>query len=315
MDFKNKLILGPMAGVTDLPFRLLSKKCGADIVVTEMISAKGLMYNPKSADDLTVTVPEEGPVGVQIFGSDPEIMANEAAKLLKRLHFDYVDINMGCPVPKIVNNGEGSALMKEPALCGEIMEKVSKAVDCPVTAKIRAGFYKEDKNAPLVARILEEAGAAAVAVHGRTREEYYFGQADWDIIKKVKENVTIPVIGNGDIASFEDVVRMKAETGCDSVMVARAARGNPWIFGQIKEGLASGKQPEKPEIEDIRAMMREHLSLMQKYKGEYTAIHEMRKHIQWYTTGLPNSASLRRRINEIESMEELLNAIDHTGEA
>lgn len=313
MDFKNKIVLGPMAGVTDLPFRLLSKKCGVDIVVTEMVSAKGLMYNPKSADELLITTPEEGPVGVQLFGSDPEIISSEAAKLLERIHFDFIDINMGCPVPKIVNNGEGSALMKDPGLCGRIVEAVRNKVNVPVTAKIRAGFFKDEKNAPEVARALEQAGASAIAVHGRTREEYYFGHADWDIIRKVKEVVTIPVIGNGDVACAADVIKMKEETGCDSVMVARHARGNPWIFREIKEELEMGVKPERPSIEEIREMMKEHLYLMLKYKGEYTAVHEMRKHIQWYTTGLPNSAQLRRKINEIEDFNELLQTIECTG--
>ncbi len=313
MDFKNKIILGPMAGVTDLPFRLLSKKCGVDIVVTEMVSAKGLMYNPRSADELLITTPEEGPVGVQLFGSDPEIMSREAAKLLERIHFDFIDINMGCPVPKIVNNGEGSALMKDPDLCGRIVETIKREVDVPVTAKIRAGFYKDEKNAPEVARALEQAGASAVAVHGRTREEYYFGHADWNVIREVKEVVTIPVIGNGDVACADDVVKMKEETGCDSVMVARHARGNPWIFREIKEELETGVKRERPSVEEIREMMKEHLYLMLKYKGEYTAVHEMRKHIQWYTTGLPNSAQLRRKINEIEDFNELLQTIECTG--
>ena len=313
MDFKNKIILGPMAGVTDLPFRLLSKKCGVDIVVTEMVSAKGLMYNPRSADELLITTPEEGPVGVQLFGSDPEIMSREAAKLLERIHFDFIDINMGCPVPKIVNNGEGSALMKDPDLCGRIVETIKREVDVPVTAKIRAGFYKDEKNAPEVARALEQAGASAVAVHGRTREEYYFGHADWNVVREVKEVVTIPVIGNGDVACAADVIKMKEETGCDSVMVARHARGNPWIFREIKEELETGVKRERPSVEEIREMMKEHLYLMLKYKGEYTAVHEMRKHIQWYTTGLPNSAQLRRKINEIEDFNELLQTIECTG--
>ena len=313
MDFKNKIILGPMAGVTDLPFRLLSKKCGVDIVVTEMVSAKGLMYNPRSADELLITTPEEGPVGVQLFGSDPEIMSREAAKLLERIHFDFIDINMGCPVPKIVNNGEGSALMKDPDLCGRIVETIKREVDVPVTAKIRAGFYKDEKNAPEVARALEQAGASAVAVHGRTREEYYFGHADWNVIREVKEVVTIPVIGNGDVACAADVIKMREETGCDSVMVARHARGNPWIFREIKEELETGVKRERPSVEEISEMMKEHLYLMLKYKGEYTAVHEMRKHIQWYTTGLPNSAQLRRKINEIEDFNELLQTIECTG--
>ncbi|HCA22423.1 MAG TPA: tRNA dihydrouridine synthase DusB [Lachnospiraceae bacterium] len=303
--FINKIILAPMAGITDLPFRLLCREQGCDMVYTEMVSAKGMMYNMNRSEPLLVTDPKERPVGVQIFGSEPEIMAKEAAILAER-DFDFIDINMGCPVPKIVNNGEGSALLKDPELAGRIIKAVSSAVDKPVTVKIRAGFDKDSINAVLMAKTAEENGAAAIAVHARTREMFYQGEADWNIIKAVKDAVNIPVIGNGDIRNSDDMKRMKEETGCDSVMVGRAAKGNPWIFAELKD-------PDSftpPTVSDIKETMLRHAEMMLSQKGEYTAIHEMRKHVAWYMAGVRNSSKMRREINTVSTFAELESLID-----
>lgn len=314
IDFKNRIALGPMAGVTDLPFRLLCKEMGCDLMTTEMISAKGLMYNNHKTEILLLTDEVEHPIGVQLFGSDPDIMAGEAEKIARDMDFDFIDINMGCPVPKIVGNGEGSALMKNPALAADIVRAMTSRIDIPVTVKIRAGFDSDNINAPEMAKALEEAGAVAIAVHARTREQFYSGTADWSIIKAVKESVSIPVIGNGDITSAEDVKRMKEETGCDSVMVARAAKGNPWIFREIKAGLAGEEIPPRPTLEEIRAMMKRHIELMVKLKGEYIGVREMRKHIAWYTEGIKNSARLRRLVCAATHTEELLQLVEGLGE-
>ena len=314
IDFKNRIALGPMAGVTDLPFRLLCKEMGCDLMTTEMISAKGLMYNNHKTEILLLTDEVEHPIGVQLFGSDPDIMAGEAEKIARDRDFDFIDINMGCPVPKIVGNGEGSALMKNPALAADIVRAMTSRIDIPVTVKIRAGFDSDNINAPEMAKALEEAGAAAIAVHARTREQFYSGTADWSIIKAVKESVSIPVIGNGDITSAEDVKRMKEETGCDSVMIARTAKGNPWIFREIKAGLAGEEIPPRPTLEEIKAMMKRHIELMVKLKGEYIGVREMRKHIAWYTEGIKNSARLRRLVCAATHTEELLQLVEGLGE-
>lgn len=298
------LVLGPMAGVTDLPFRLLCKEQGADLIYTEMVSAKGIQYNNKNTEKLLEVAEGERPVSLQLFGSDPYIMS-ETAKRIEDKNFDILDINMGCPVPKVVNNGEGSGLMKNPKLVGEIVYAVSTAIKKPLTVKIRKGFTESTANAVEIAKIAEANGAAAIAVHGRTREQYYSGEADWKIIKAVKEAVRIPIIGNGDVNTPEDAAALVNETGCDAIMIARGARGNPWIFSQIKDYYQTGKTPKKPTPEEAVDMMLRHARMSIEYKGEYIGIREMRKHIAWYTTGYPLAAKLRNRVNEIESIEQL----------
>lgn len=311
----NNLILAPMAGVTDLPFRLLCKEQGAGLLCMEMVSAKAILYKNKNTEALLNIDPRENPVSLQLFGSDPDIMAQIAHQIEDR-PFDILDINMGCPVPKVVNNGEGSALMKDPLLAGKIIEKVVKAIQKPVTVKIRKGFDEEHINAPYLAHIAEESGAAAVAVHGRTRQQYYSGKADWDIIRQVKESVSIPVIGNGDLLSAEDVIAMEEQTGCDGFMIARGAQGNPWIFHQILHYFKTGEHEKKPSLEEMAQMMLRHARMMIEYKGEYIGMHEIRKHAAWYTTGYPNSARFRGQINEVETyeqLEELLAQIKEAG--
>lgn len=270
----------------------------------EMISAKGILYNNKNTESLLQIHPDEMPVSLQLFGSDPKIVS-EMAKRIEERPFSILDINMGCPVPKIVRNGEGSALMKNPKLVYELVSATVKAIQKPVTVKIRKGFDDEHVNAVEIAKIIEEAGASAVAVHGRTREQYYSGKADWDIIRQVKEAVHIPVIGNGDVTSGEKAVAMQEQTGCDGVMIARGAQGNPWIFSELTAYEKTGEMPKRPDVDEIRQMMLRHARLQLQYKGDYTGIREMRKHVAWYTKGLHNAARLRDDINNVESYEEL----------
>ena len=304
VQLENNLILAPMAGVTDLPFRLLCKEQGAGLLCMEMVSAKAILYNNKNTEALMAIDDREPPVSLQLFGSDPDVIS-EMAKRIEERPFSILDINMGCPVPKVTGNGEGSALMKNPKLVEEIIAKTARAIRKPVTVKIRKGFDESHVNAVEIAKIAEASGAAAVAVHGRTREQYYSGKADWDIIRQVKEAVKIPVIGNGDVTSPEAARQLMETTGCDGIMIGRGAQGNPWIFRQILHWMETGEEEPKPDLEEVKSMILRHARMLVEYKGAYTGIREMRKHVAWYTAGYPNSAKLRARVNEIESLEAL----------
>ncbi len=305
----NRLALGPMAGVTDLPFRVLCKEQGAGLLYTEMVSAKAVTYNNKNTYELLRTDSGEHPVAVQLFGSEPEIMA-EAALMIEDESFDIFDINMGCPVPKVVNNHEGSALMKDPLLAADIVEMMVRKVHKPVTVKMRKGFDADSINAVEMAKRLEAAGVSAIAVHGRTRSQYYTGKADWDIIRQVKESVGIPVIGNGDVTDAEKAADMISVTGCDAVMIARASRGNPWIFAEAAAALEGKEIPRRPGLDEIIQMVVRHGSMLTMCKGEYIAMREMRKHVAWYITGMRNASSVRKRVNEVSTMEELVQCLE-----
>ena len=308
VELENRYILGPMAGVTDLPFRLLCREQGAGLLCMEMVSAKAIYYNNRNTESLLEIHPDEQPVSLQLFGSDPAIMS-EMAKRIEERPFAILDINMGCPVPKVVKNGEGSALMKNPKLVYEIVSAIVKAISKPVTVKIRKGFDDDHVNAVEIAKIIEEAGAAAVAVHGRTREQYYSGKADWDIIRQVKEAVSIPVIGNGDVTSPQKADELVKQTGCDGIMIARGAQGNPWIFSEMIHWEETGELPPRPDKDEVREMMLRHARLQLEYKGEFSGIREMRKHVAWYTKGLKGAARLREKVNAVESLEELENLL------
>lgn len=304
VTLQNNTILAPMAGVTDLPFRVLCAEQGAGLVCMEMVSAKAIYYKNRNTEELMEIDPGEHPVSLQLFGSDPEIIS-EMAKQIEEKPFDILDINMGCPVPKVVNNGEGSALMKNPKLVEEIISRTVKAIHKPVTVKFRKGFDEDHVNAVEIAKIAEQSGAAAVAVHGRTREQYYAGKADWDIIAQVKDAVSIPVFGNGDVTDGKSATALLKQTGCDGVMIGRAVRGNPWIFREINHYLDTGELLERPGADEVCDTILRHAQMELELKGEYTAVREMRKHIAWYTAGYPRSAALRRQVNEIEDFETL----------
>lgn len=304
------LILGPMAGVTDLPFRLLCKEQGADLLYTEMISAKGIYYKNKNTEQLWTIEEKERPVALQLFGSDPGLMA-EMAKQIESRNFDILDINMGCPVPKVVNNGEGSALMKNPMLAGRIIRAVSDAISKPVTVKFRTGFTADTVNAVEFAKMAEDSGAAALAVHGRTREQYYSGEADWEIIARVKEAVSIPVIASGDIFTPEDAIRCQEQTECDGLMLARGARGNPWLFSRTKEYQRTGICPPEPSVEEVLEMILRHGKMQMEFRGELMGMREMRKHVAWYTAGYQHSAAIRRQVNRVENYKQLQELCEH----
>ncbi len=309
INLDNNVFLAPMAGVTDLAFRLICKRFNAGLVYSEMVSAKGLFYNSRNTEELLETLPEERPVAVQIFGRDPYIMAKMADEIQKH-PIDIIDINMGCPTPKIVRNGEGSALMAEPELVGKIVKEVSSAVSKPVTVKFRKGINGLD-NAPEIAQIAEENGAAAVTVHPRTREEYYTGKADWSVIAKVRNKVSIPVIGSGDITDPQSAKQMITGTGCHAVMIGRAAQGNPWIFRDTVHFLKTGELLPQPSVKERKELALEHCLAVIKHKGEFIGIREMRKHLSWYTRGFPNAAKLRAQLNLVTTLEQIMKIFDN----
>ena len=304
VQMENPFVLAPMAGVTDLPFRTLCKEQGAGLICMEMVSAKAISFHNKNTEALMEINPSEHPVSLQLFGSEPELMA-EVAKSIEERPFDILDINMGCPEPKVVNNGEGSALLKKPDLIVEIVKKVSSAIKKPLTVKVRIGFENETVDIVEIAKRVEDAGAAAIAVHGRTRQQYYSGVADWDAIRRVKEAVSIPVIGNGDVDSPKKAEALIKETGCDAVMIGRAVRGNPWIFREMNHYFTTGEILERPSVQEVREMILRHARAQIEVKGEFTGIREMRKHVAWYTAGMRHSAGLRRESNTIACYEDL----------
>lgn len=312
VEIPNRFVLAPMAGVTDLAFRRLCKEQGAGLLCMEMISAKAISYKNKNTRALMEIDPVEHPISMQLFGSEPELMA-EVAKEIEEEPFDILDINMGCPVPKVVNNGEGSALLKTPDLIEEIVRKVSSAIKKPVTVKVRIGFENEPIDIVEIAKRIEDAGAAALAVHGRTRQQYYSGTADWDTIRRVKEAITIPVVGNGDVDSPLKAEALIKQTGCDAVMIGRAVRGNPWLFRELNHYFQTGELLGRPSAEEIREMILRHARKQIELKGEFVGIREMRKHVAWYTAGMRHSAGLRRESNTIESYEALEQLLSRLG--
>ena len=308
LNLDNKVFLSPMAGVTDLPFRLICKEQDCGMLYTEMVNAKALCYDDQNTKKMLKIEEEEHPVAIQIFGSDPEYMGG-AAKILNSYPNEILDINMGCPAPKVVKNGDGSALLKNPELAAKVLRSVVDTSEKPVTLKIRKGWDDTCINAVEIAKIAQDCGISAIAVHGRTREQYYSGKADWDIIKEVKQNVSIPVIGNGDVFEVEDAINMLNKTNCDAIMIGRGAQGNPWIFKRINHYMQTGEILPGPTLEEKIDTAMKHLKLAVQEHGEYVAVREMRKHIAWYLKGLRNSARVRDEINKIESYEEVVNKL------
>lgn len=299
-----------MAGVTDVVFRNICKEYDCGLTYSEMVSAKGIMHNNDNTKKLLEIGKNEGQVAVQLFGSDPEILGNMAKKLDSNPEISFFDINMGCPAPKIFNNGDGSALLKNPKLIGQIVKSVSSNTSKPLTIKIRKGVNDDCVNAVEIAKIAEENGACGIAIHGRTREQFYAGEADWDIIKKVKENVSISVIGNGDITSCETAEKILNYTGCDAIMIGRASQGNPWIFKEIIHYLKTGKKLDPPSKEEKLSVMLKHLKMLIELKGEHIGVREMRKHLGWYIKGLHNCTELRVAINKVDNYEEMKNLLE-----
>lgn len=308
VELKNKVFLSPMAGVTDLPFRLMCKEQDCGLLYTEMINAKALAYDDENTKKMLRIEDEEHPVAVQIFGSDPTFMGR-AAEIMNDYPNEILDINMGCPAPKVVKNGDGSALMRNPKLAEEVLKSVVKNSNTPVTLKIRKGWDDDSVNAVEIAKIAEASGISALAIHGRTREQYYSGKADWDIIREIKDNISIPVIGNGDVFSVEDAINMLDKTKCDAIMIGRGAQGNPWIFKRINHYMETGEILPEPSIEEKMNTALKHLKLAVEVHGEYVAVREMRKHIAWYLKGLKNSARVRDEVNKIESYEGVVNKL------
>ena len=309
LNLDNKVFLSPMAGVTDLPFRLICKEQNCGMLYTEMVIAKALCYDDQNTKKMLKIEKEEHPVAIQIFGSDPEYMGG-AAKILNSYPNEILDINMGCPAPKVVKNGDGSALLKNPELAEKVLRAVVENSEKPVTLKIRKGWDDTCINAVEIAKIAEDCGISAIAIHGRTREQYYSGKADWDIIRQVKENVSIPVIGNGDVFEVQDAINMLNQTNCDAIMIGRGAQGNPWIFKRINHYMQTGEILPEPTLEEKINTAKKHLKLAVEEHGEYVAVREMRKHIAWYLKGLRNSARVRDEINKIESYEEVVNKLE-----